>query len=129
MIAGKIISIFNLFFVKKNIFPNYISNFRAASLSTYHRYECKIMDFLIASGMSIVCFLAYKAICQKPLQFFLDQRDKFQTHDEASGVQIALDDDGKPKEKYLSNDYRNSDFFEQTKLWTLGFYLSCLKLI
>ena len=26
------------------------SNFRAAALSTYHRYECKIMDFLIASG-------------------------------------------------------------------------------
>ena len=26
---------------------------RAAALSTYHPYECKIMDFLIASGMSI----------------------------------------------------------------------------
>ena len=29
----------------------------------------------------------------------------------------------------LWNNYRNFDFYEQTKLWTLGFYLSCLKII
>ena len=44
---------------------------------------------------------------QKPLKFFLDKRDKFENHDEASGVQITLDKDGKPIEKYLSSDYRN----------------------
>ena len=37
---------------------------RKIALSTYHKYECKIFDFLIASGMSIVCFLAYKAVVQ-----------------------------------------------------------------
>ena len=37
---------------------------RKIALETYHPYECKIFDFLIASGMSIVCFLAYKAIVQ-----------------------------------------------------------------
>jgi len=80
---------------------------RKIALSTYHKYECKIFDFLIASGMSIVCFLAYKAVVQKPLEFFLEHRDKFENHDESSGVQILLDEDGKPKEKYLSSDYRN----------------------
>ena len=34
-------------------------------------------------------------------------REKLQNHDETSGVQILLDDNGKPKETYLSKDYRN----------------------
>ena len=80
---------------------------RAEALSTYHPYECKIFDFLIASGMSIICFLAYKAIVQKPLKYFLDNRAKFEGHDESSGVNIKLDEDGQPMEKYLSSDYRN----------------------
>ena len=54
-------------------------------MSTYHRYECKIYDFLIASGMSIICFMAYRTITQKPLQFFLENKDKFQDHDEVAG--------------------------------------------
>ena len=106
MIAGKIISIFQFFFVKK-YFSKLYSNFRAAALSTYHRYECKIMDFLIASGMSIVCFMAYKAIVQKPFSYFLENRDKFEEHNEASGVKIQVDNQGKPVETYLSNDYKN----------------------
>jgi hypothetical protein len=53
--------------------------------ATYHRYECKIYDFLIASGMSIICFMAYRTITQKPLQFFLEHRDKFDNHDEVAG--------------------------------------------
>jgi len=80
---------------------------RAHALSTYHKYECKVFDFLIASGMSIVCFLAYKAIVQKPFSFFLENKDKFQSHDESSGVNIQLGEDGQPLEKYLSSDYRN----------------------
>ena len=80
---------------------------RAEALSTYHPYICKIIDFLIASGMSIVCFLAYKAVVQKPLKYFLDNRDKFESHDESSGVNIKLGEDGKPIEKYVSGDYKN----------------------
>ena len=83
------------------------SDYRAIALSTYHRYECKIMDFLIASGMSIVCFMAYKAIVQKPFSYFLENRDKFEEHNEASGVKIQVDNQGKPVETYLSNDYKN----------------------
>ncbi|XP_037030405.1 SET and MYND domain-containing protein 4 [Bradysia coprophila] len=32
--------------------------------STYHKYECKFMDLLIGSGMSILCFLALRLITQ-----------------------------------------------------------------
>jgi len=80
---------------------------RKEALSTYHPYECKIMDFLIASGMSIVCFMAYKAIVQKPFKYFLDNRDKFTNHNEESGANVKLDDKGQPTEVYLSDDYRN----------------------
>ena len=62
---------------------NYFS--RKQALATYHRYECTIVDFLIASGMSIICFLAYRCITQKPLQWFLDNRETFKQHDETSG--------------------------------------------
>ena len=58
---------------------------RQIANSTYHRYECKIYDFLIASGMSIICFMAYRTITQKPLQFFLDNRHLFDNHDEVAG--------------------------------------------
>lgn len=32
--------------------------------STYHKFECKFMDLLIGSGMSILCFLALRIITQ-----------------------------------------------------------------
>jgi hypothetical protein len=44
-----------------------------------------MFDFLIASGMSIICFMAYRTIAQKPLKFFLENRDKFTGHDEVAG--------------------------------------------
>lgn len=74
---------------------------RKIALSTYHPYECKMIDFLVASGMSIICFMAYKTIAQKPLQFFLENRDKFSNHDEMSGSKNS------EVTKYLSDDYRN----------------------
>ena len=58
---------------------------RKVALETYHRFECTVVDFLIASGMSIICFLAYRCITQKPLQFFLDNKETFKQHDETSG--------------------------------------------
>ena len=35
--------------------------------------------------MSIICFLAYRTITQKPLEFFLQNKDIFKEHDETSG--------------------------------------------
>lgn len=32
--------------------------------STYHKFECKFMDLLIGSGMSILCYLALRLIVQ-----------------------------------------------------------------
>lgn len=32
--------------------------------STYHPYECKFMDMMIGSGMSILCFIALRMITQ-----------------------------------------------------------------
>jgi hypothetical protein len=43
------------------------------------------MDLLVATGMSIICFLAYRAVTQKSVQFFRDNKDKFANHDETSG--------------------------------------------
>ena len=33
---------------------------RDAAASSYHQYEYKLHDLFIASGMSIICFLAYR---------------------------------------------------------------------
>ena len=35
---------------------------RDAAASTYHQYEYKLHDLFIASGMSIICFLAYRSV-------------------------------------------------------------------
>lgn len=32
--------------------------------STYHAFECKFMDMMIGSGMSILCFIAFRMITQ-----------------------------------------------------------------
>ena len=79
------------------------SCFRQEALSTYHRYECTVVDFLIASGMSIICFLAYRCISQKPLQFFLENKHLFDGHDIASGTAKGQE----AVSRYLSTDYRS----------------------
>ena len=33
---------------------------RDEACSTYHQYECKLVDLFISSGMSIICYLAYR---------------------------------------------------------------------
>lgn len=76
---------------------------RQEALSTYHKYECTVVDFLIASGMSIICFLAYRCISQKPLQFFLENKNLFDGHDIASGTAKGQE----AVSRYLSKDYRN----------------------
>jgi len=74
---------------------------RKVALETYHRYECTVVDFLIASGMSIICFLAYRCITQKPLKFFLDNKETFKQHDKTSGSNKSQ------VTKFLSDDYVN----------------------
>lgn len=37
---------------------------RDTACATYHRFECKFMDLLIGSGMSVLCFLALRAVTQ-----------------------------------------------------------------
>eukprot|EP00095_Tigriopus_kingsejongensis_P008472 maker-scaffold18_size714446-snap-gene-3.28 protein:Tk08472 transcript:maker-scaffold18_size714446-snap-gene-3.28-mRNA-1 annotation:"set and mynd domain-containing" len=74
---------------------------RQVALETYHPYEAKISDFLIASGMSIVCYLAYRCVTKKPLKYFLENKDKFSNHNEQSGISKDR------VTKYLSDDYGN----------------------
>ncbi|KAK7086785.1 hypothetical protein SK128_009829 [Halocaridina rubra] len=45
---------------------------RDAALGTYHKWECKFIDLLTGSGMSLNCFLALRIITQHDLQYFKD---------------------------------------------------------
>jgi len=76
---------------------------RTAALSTYHKYECKLVDLFLSSGMSIICFLALRSVTQKPLQWFRDNREMFELskHDKTSG------ETKEQTEAYESGDYRN----------------------
>jgi len=74
---------------------------RDAAAASYHQYEYKLHDLFIASGMSIICFLAYRSVSQKPLQWFKDNRHLFENHDKTSGQTKEQ------KEPYVSGDYRN----------------------
>ena len=51
----------------------FMSTRRKAALETFLPYENRVSEFLVASGMSIICFLAFRAITQKPLKFFLGE--------------------------------------------------------
>ncbi len=52
--------------------------------------------------MSIICFLALRAVTGRSVRFFRENEDKFRDHDETSGsVKSRL------AGKYLSSDYRN----------------------
>ena len=74
---------------------------REEALSTYHRYECKMVDLFISSGMSIICYLAYRSISQKPLDWFKKNKHLFESHDKTSGQTKEQ------KEPYVSGDYKN----------------------
>jgi len=74
---------------------------RDIACSTYHKYECKLVDLFISSGMSIICYLAYRSISQKPLQWFLDNKHLFDKHDKTSGQTKEQ------KDAYISGDYKN----------------------
>jgi len=76
---------------------------RTAALSTYHKYECKVIDLLLSSGMSIICFLALRTVTQRGLQWFKDNKEMFdlKKHDKTSGQSKEQ------KEVYESGDYKN----------------------
>ena len=38
---------------------------RDSAIKTYHKYECKYMDIMIGSGMSILCHIALRIITQQ----------------------------------------------------------------
>lgn len=76
---------------------------RKAALSTYHKYECKMVDLFLSSGMSIICFLALRTVTQREIQWFRDNKDMFDLtkHDKTSG------ETKEQKEVYESGDYKN----------------------
>ena len=74
---------------------------RDKAKKSHHQYECKLADFFLAAGMSGICLVAYQLVAQKTFQWFRDNRDMFEHHDERSG------ETKERKEKYLSDDYRN----------------------
>lgn len=74
---------------------------REIAMSTYHRYECKLVDLFLSSGMSIICFLAYRTISQKSVSWFRENSQLFTDHDKTSGQTKEQ------TEVYQSGDYRN----------------------
>lgn len=47
---------------------------RDDALSTYHRYECGILQTIWKSGVSINASMALRMITQQPLEYFLNLR-------------------------------------------------------
>jgi len=74
---------------------------REEATQSYHKYECKLIDLFLSSGMSIICFMAYRSITQKSLAWFKENRDIFENHDKTSGQSKEQ------TEVYSSGDYRN----------------------
>ena len=52
---------------------------RALAWNTYHQFECKAMEGLTSAYQNI--FLAYRAVSQRPLRFFMENKNKFELHD------------------------------------------------
>ncbi|XP_051161760.1 SET and MYND domain-containing protein 4-like [Leptopilina boulardi] len=49
---------------------------RDQALSTYHKYECKVLALLIGSGMSVLSTLAFRMVSQEGLEKCLKMHDK-----------------------------------------------------
>lgn len=54
---------------------------RDQALSTYHKYECKILALLIGSGMSVLTTLAFRMVSQEGLEKCLRMHEKINTRD------------------------------------------------
>ncbi|XP_071517837.1 SET and MYND domain-containing protein 4-like [Panulirus ornatus] len=51
---------------------------RDLALATYHRWECKFLDLLKGSGVSLNCYLALRVVTQHGLPFFKKLRRRLQ---------------------------------------------------
>lgn len=40
------------------------------ALDSYHKFECRYLDLLIGSGMSILCFAALRVVTQQSVAYF-----------------------------------------------------------
>ncbi|TRY68906.1 hypothetical protein TCAL_03792 [Tigriopus californicus] len=89
---------------------------RRQALESYHRYECRLEPLMSSTGLPKVSLitLALRAVVQKPVEFFLENRDKFKEHNVLNGVAQDPDngDEGNAAgagddQRFLSGDYRN----------------------
>lgn len=116
---------------------------RREALESYHRYECRLEPLMSSTGLPKVSLitLALRAVVQKPVEFFLENRDKFKEHNVLNGVSQDSDDgdEGTAGDQvFLSGDYRNlfnlvnhndsrSPLDITSKTVFAGFFLQALK--
>ncbi|KAF5302662.1 hypothetical protein FQA39_LY19053 [Lamprigera yunnana] len=67
------------------------SECRDLALGSYHKYECRFLDLLIGSGMSILCHTALRMITQNSLDEVLSQYTKSRTYCTNSHLRPAED--------------------------------------
>ena len=77
---------------------------RNIACQSHHKWECPIIDFLFASGMSITCYIALRMVTQNGLQFFKDKKEELE--------ELAKDDSpflftDKEKKIFDPTDYRS----------------------
>ncbi|KAI4473703.1 hypothetical protein M0804_015218 [Polistes exclamans] len=76
---------------------------RDIALSTYHKYECKILLLMFGSGMSSLSYLAFRAITQEGLDNCLKIYDAINKKDKTNEQN---DDNNKENEEKLSRSAR-----------------------
>ncbi|XP_044743193.1 uncharacterized protein LOC123305516 [Chrysoperla carnea] len=81
---------------------------------TYHKYECKIMDFLIGSGMSVLCHLALRMITKHGLEQCLEM---YKNKDKLPIYKLCT----------LSKQRDSKDFLYRTLM--AAFMLRCLQVV
>ena len=57
---------------------------RARAWKTFHQFECKAVEAMSSAYQNI--FVAYRAVAQKPLKYFLDNKQIFSTYDRHRGA-------------------------------------------
>ena len=86
---------------------------RDQAVSSHHQYECKLSLFFEETELNRLplAMMAFRAVTQKPLEFFLAEYDKgkFDQHNIQNGVIIEKNDneDKHNLPIYHSNDYLN----------------------
>merc|ERR1712242_678526 len=72
---------------------------RTQALQTFHKYECRLTHVFQETGIKELplLLLAFRAVSQKPIEYFVKNKEKLEGHDTKFGVE----DD----EEYRSWDY------------------------